>query len=772
MSDDDDAPGGAGVKDPERVPYGKDVKPLKHIMRMGPLPASLEALVRREELSLHSPDADGAGEDGYLCAFVPSGETVAKVSAWRADPRHHTTPVIALVDDPSDDDFLPPLVAGADDLLMVSDLGGARRRLAALASRGPVRRSTDKGTVLLIDADEGRRRRLGRPLFRSGLDVEFASTLGEIAGKRADVAVIHESCGDAGFEDVHNAVRAMLGLDDLPVVVVTEPTEGQAHGGRRVERTATIPANVPADHLLFVVNELLNPAPAELRSSPRLLHASLCTFRPAGVPIPRFGVTFNISRGGVFVRTLDLPELGESVWVEFRPPSSDAAVHLRGTVAWRTLGGGTPPGFAVQLLAHRCPSDDLAMYRERYQWLLDSRGGLVIEDTPQMRSSNPPAQDARVLIADDEPGIRKQLARVFRDSNIEVTTAADGREAVDCFRRDRHDVVIADINMPELDGISLLKAIRADDEEVPVIMTTGAPALETALEAMEHGALRYLVKPFQPDEVRRAVTDAIGMARLAKFRRQAAMVGAASAREVDEVGDLDETLTRAIKQLYAHYQPIVRWPDQEIVAFEALARTSEPKVPHPGVLFDAAERLDRLREVGRKMRALTPEPFAERSERLFINLHPADLLDEDLYDPRSPLAALGDRVVLEITERASLNGVGDLRKRVDRLRELGFRVAVDDLGAGYAGLSAFCALQPDVVKLDMSIVRDVHESDTKKRLIGSMVGACQELGIDVIAEGVECMEELEALRELGCELFQGFFFARPALPFPDVNWPA
>jgi len=209
-----------------------------------------------------------------------------------------------------------------------------------------------------------------------------------------------------------------------------------------------------------------------------------------------------------------------------------------------------------------------------------------------------------------------------------------------------------------------------------------------------------------------------------------------------------------------------------VVAYETLARTAEPKVPHPGVLFDAAERLSRVHEVGQRMRQLAAETLRDREQRLFINLHPADLMDEDLYDARSPLAALGDRVVLEITERASLDGVRDLRERVDRLRALGFGIAVDDLGAGYAGLSAFCALQPDVVKLDMSLVRDVHLSDTKRRLVRSMTSACEELGIDVIAEGVECVEELETLQGLGLELFQGFFFARPGLPFPEIDWPS
>jgi EAL domain-containing protein (putative c-di-GMP-specific phosphodiesterase class I) len=146
-------------------------------------------------------------------------------------------------------------------------------------------------------------------------------------------------------------------------------------------------------------------------------------------------------------------------------------------------------------------------------------------------------------------------------------------------------------------------------------------------------------------------------------------------------------------------------------------------------------------------------------------------MDESLFDPKSPLAMMASQVVLEITERASLSSVGDLRDRITRLRNIGYRIAVDDLGAGYAGLSAFVALSPDFVKLDMSLVRDVHRSTTQQRLIHSLLAVCKDLDIRVVSEGVETPEELATLRDLGCELFQGFLFARPGLGLTlEPNW--
>jgi EAL domain-containing protein (putative c-di-GMP-specific phosphodiesterase class I)/ActR/RegA family two-component response regulator/Tfp pilus assembly protein PilZ len=737
------------------------------VMAFGRLPLRIEKAIARVA-SVETADEQTQTQGDYLCAVIPAADAGSLIPHWRGDPQHHSAPVIAVASQLEESVFLDAMVHGADDVVFSGDQDGMARRIEALSKIERGKGSLD-GSVLVIHPDPAHRRRLGRPLFRSGLSVDFAASLAEVrvSDVRPDVVVVHSAEAE---ENVDNQVRELLDAPDLPVVVIRETSLNVSDGGRRVERTASIPLHVPADHLLFVVNELLNPDLQEQRSSPRRLHATLCAFRSAGRLLPSYGITFNLSRGGLFVRTLDLPQMGDSVWLEFRPPGSEAVVHLRATVAWRTVGGATPPGFAVQLQAHRCPTGDLATYRELYQRLLDSSRSIRGEDEPE-RSAEPTA--ARLLIVDDDPKVRKSLARAFRGTpDLEVSLAEDGREAVELFRRDRHDVVLTDVTMPNLSGIDLLKAIRADDESVPVIFTTGNPALETAIAAMEHGAFRYILKPFDVKALRDTVSSALGMARLARFRREAAMEVPSEPKHSDEEAELNGTLTRAIDQLYPHYQPILRWPAKEVIAYEALARTREPAVPHPGVLFDTAERLDRTQEVGRRMRELAAEPFEQGEALLFLNLHPSDLLDEQLYDTKSTLAKLGRRVVLEITERASLNGISDLRSRVTRLRELGFQVAVDDLGAGYAGLSAFVALQPDVVKLDMSLVRDVHESATKQRLVRSMVSVCEELNIQVIAEGVENREELDTLAELGCELFQGFFFARPGDAFPEVDWPS
>ena len=107
---------------------------------------------------------------------------------------------------------------------------------------------------------------------------------------------------------------------------------------------------------------------------------------------------------------------------------------------------------------------------------------------------------------------------------------------------------------------------------------------------------------------------------------------------------------------------------------------------------------------------------------------------------------------------------------VGALREMGFRIAVDDLGAGYAGLTSFTLLEPEIVKLDMTLVRDVHKNSTKQKVIRSMTALSQDMGMTVVAEGVETPEERDTLLDLDCDLLQGFLFARPGKPFPEVKW--
>jgi EAL domain-containing protein (putative c-di-GMP-specific phosphodiesterase class I) len=259
------------------------------------------------------------------------------------------------------------------------------------------------------------------------------------------------------------------------------------------------------------------------------------------------------------------------------------------------------------------------------------------------------------------------------------------------------------------------------------------------------------------------VDEAVRLHRLARLKREALRHLGARDRLVGDRAGLETAFARALGSLQMAYQAIFRASNGGVFGYEALVRSSEPALPHPGALFDAAERLGRVQDLGRAIRESVARSMdtVPSGASVFVNLHAQELADEGLFSSQAALSRGARTVVLEVTERAPLSDLSDLRPRIRALRELGYRIAVDDLGAGYAGLTSFAVLEPEVVKLDMSLIRGVDREPIKQRLVGSMVALCRELGILVVAEGIETRAERKALAGLGCDLLQGFLLGRP-----------
>ncbi len=379
---------------------------------------------------------------------------------------------------------------------------------------------------------------------------------------------------------------------------------------------------------------------------------------------------------------------------------------------------------------------------------------------------------SRVLAVDDDPSIRRFVEKVLASPSRTVDCAADGEHALALLATNHYEVILTDITMPGMNGLDFLREVRARDPDVPVVLVTGSPALETAIEAVEHGAFRYLLKPVSVADLRSVVERAARLHALSRLRRRAVETEVlVEAPPAIDRASRDAALSRALASLYMVYQPIVSSRGSNIFGYEALARTAEPSLVAPMELIALAEELGRVRELGRVVRDLVAEDArrAPPGAVLFVNVHASELEDEALYSPASPLALIARRVVLEITERASMDGIRDVPARVARLRALGFRLAVDDLGAAYSGLSTLSRIEPDIVKLDMFLARGLASKSANRAVIRSMVQLCLELGMAFVCEGVETVEQRDAMMDLGCDLFQGFLYARPARGFEMAN---
>lgn len=369
----------------------------------------------------------------------------------------------------------------------------------------------------------------------------------------------------------------------------------------------------------------------------------------------------------------------------------------------------------------------------------------------------------RVLVTDDDEQMRRVCMRALANEGWDVTLATDGKHAIQAVRDAKagFDCVVSDVNMPELDGFELIAAVRKYDDDLPVLLMTGDPTLDGAVRAIDTGAVSYLSKPFDQEMLVSAVARAARRHGVARMRRRVESGSMATQRD-----ELAGKLDTALASVWMAFQPIVDITANKIYAYEALLRTDEQTLARPDVFIGTAERLDRIHELGRTVRNAVASaiPRAPGDAFLFVNVHGLELTDEALFDGRNPLVDHAPRVVLEITERVGIDALGG-PTRVEMLRKLGFRIAVDDLGAGYAALGALATLEPEIVKLDMSLVRDLDRHPTKRRVVGAISTLCRELGGQVVAEGVETPAEYEALVDCGVSLIQGYLLARPAREF-------
>ena len=381
------------------------------------------------------------------------------------------------------------------------------------------------------------------------------------------------------------------------------------------------------------------------------------------------------------------------------------------------------------------------------------------------------ASHGQVLLVDDDEAVLQAYTRVLTRAGFEVSTALSGQLALELLRDGHYDAVATDVAMPNMNGIEFLRALRSKDADLPVLLLTGTLSAETAAQAIDLGIMKCLLKPVPVPLLIESVTRAVNVHRLGRLKREALTVMNANLGEASDRGTLERGFERALDSLWMAFQPIIE-VGGKLFGYEALMRSREPMLPHPGAVLDAAERLGQLPRLGQRIRALSLAALeaAPGDFSLFINLHPDDLNDDTLYRTLAEHPASSKRLVLELTERASLDSIKGVSERIALLRGFGCRVAIDDLGAGYAGLSSFVQLEPEIVKLDMSLVRDVDKSPLKRKLVASMSSVCRDLGVLVVAEGIETLGERDVAAELGCGLAQGYRFGRPVPDFAVPVW--
>ncbi|MCE8033879.1 MAG: EAL and GGDEF domain-containing protein [Halomonas sp.] len=243
----------------------------------------------------------------------------------------------------------------------------------------------------------------------------------------------------------------------------------------------------------------------------------------------------------------------------------------------------------------------------------------------------------------------------------------------------------------------------------------------------------------------------------------------------------EEQELRAIiegERLTPCFQPIVDVGRQRVHGYEALIRGPEGARLHsPLALFDAAMRQGLLVELDLMCRRLAIAAFVRLGlpGRLFLNVMPSTIVERDFregltlgYLREHGLAP--NRVVIELTEHVPIHDYALMRQAVAHYRDMGFQVALDDLGAGHSSLRHWAELRPDFVKLDRHFIAGIDREPGKQEFLRSILDVARSLGCLLIAEGVETAEEYRCLWELdrSLSLLQGYYFARPSLVPPQV----
>jgi EAL domain-containing protein (putative c-di-GMP-specific phosphodiesterase class I) len=226
----------------------------------------------------------------------------------------------------------------------------------------------------------------------------------------------------------------------------------------------------------------------------------------------------------------------------------------------------------------------------------------------------------------------------------------------------------------------------------------------------------------------------------------------------------------AARDVLIRYQPIVRLADGEIHGFEALSSGPAGDIfENPEKLFSFAEETEQVVELERlcRLQAIRGAARLNPAQKLFINCSANGFVDPELVSARilEEVRLSGRQphdIVFEVTERVAITEWQEFRAILAAIRKMGFSVAIDDMGAGYSSLQAVAEIEPDYLKFDISLVRDIHLSPIKRNLLETLVVLAEKIHARVIAEGVESVEEFQALRAMGVTFAQGFYFAVPA----------
>ncbi|GGC62330.1 EAL domain-containing response regulator [Undibacterium terreum] len=381
-----------------------------------------------------------------------------------------------------------------------------------------------------------------------------------------------------------------------------------------------------------------------------------------------------------------------------------------------------------------------------------------------------------LLIIDDEREVGEFAGIVAQSLGFEYTSttnAGDFLKALD----DDVTLIMMDLMMPDMDGIELLRLLGQQKCKTTLILMSGYDkrVLETAEELAQTLGLSvagHLQKPFRLPELQKLLK---GYALLNILTPEP--------KQISKAVTKDELLRAMVREeLVLHYQPQLNIATGEVVGVEALVRWQHPErgLIFPDDFIPQAEVLGVIDELGWYVARLGLSEIRQFVNReglqlkLSLNVSPQSLHDLQLPDIFVGLArqygVAPENIVLEITESGLIQELASALDILTRLRMKRVHLSIDDFGTGYAMMQQLRRVPATELKIDRSFVHDMHQLNSARVVVRKTIEIGHELGMKIVAEGVETKEQLEFLRINGCDIAQGYYFSRPVPAIVLLDW--
>ena len=383
------------------------------------------------------------------------------------------------------------------------------------------------------------------------------------------------------------------------------------------------------------------------------------------------------------------------------------------------------------------------------------------------------ARITTVLIAEDDDHLRAALAALIDTAPalMLVGAARDADEAIEFACDSQPDVAIVDVRMPHGGGLKVARQLQRRSVNTKVLALTGSTDRDTVLDMLEAGVVGYLVKGSSPEQILESIERA--------GSGQSTLSAEVTGDVIDElVGQLG-TRRRGGEQLRRRrariertilgedalrvvFQPICALDTLATVGFEALARFPGALERGPERWFEEASEVGLHTELEIVAAKLALGRLDELPDDVYLSLNVSPSTAMSASFRRALAAVPAERIVLELTEHAPIADYEAFNSGLVEVRALGTRLAIDDAGAGFASLRHILRLEPEFIKLDITLIAAIESDRSQQALAAGLISFADGIGATVVAEGIEHADALEALCALGVRYGQGFHLGRPA----------